>query len=113
MESLAHRGGAAPSRPRVRLLEPAVAASIGAVEQTTLGMLKEEGEAPLDALAERVASELYREELRQGGWVVDLGLVGSELFIPEIIRSLKARDGVLWRIITDSDRKHGLLSDFR
>lgn len=31
-------------------------------------------------LVERLAAELYREELRAGGWLLDLGLWGTRLY---------------------------------
>jgi len=83
------------------------------VEGVTLEVLKESGETRLDLLAERVASGLYREELRDGAWAVDLGLLGSGLFIPDVMRSLKAYDGILWQIVDGSGKKDGVLSDLR
>jgi hypothetical protein len=53
---------------------------------------------PLDTLAERVASELYREELRQGAQNLDIGLFGSRLFLGDVIREIEARNGTLWQI---------------
>lgn len=97
---------------RVRLREHAGESRLTRVERATLEVLKEKGETRLDLLAERVASELYREELRNGAWAVDLGLIGSGLFIPDIVRSVMARNGILWQIVDDSGTtKDGLLSD--
>ena len=70
------------------------------VERATVRVLKETRETPLETLVERVADELYREELRNGAWLVDLGLFGSRLFVPDVLRSLKAYNGSLWQIIT-------------
>jgi hypothetical protein len=53
---------------------------------------------PLGSLVERVASELYNEELRHGAWVLDIGLFGSSLFVPDVVSEIEARNGTLWRI---------------
>ena len=83
---------------RVQLLDDSTSPATP-VERATLRVLKETGETRLEPLVERVADELYREELRNGAWLVDLGLVGSRLFVPDVLRSLKAYNGSLWRII--------------
>ena len=82
---------------RVRLLDDPTGPATR-VERAALRVLKETGEAPLVTVVERVADELYREELRDGAWLVDLGLFGSRLFVPDVLRSLKAYDGRLWQI---------------
>ena len=71
------------------------------VEQLVLTMLASEGAITLDTLAERVASELYREELRQGAQTLDIGLFGSRLFLGDVIREIEARNGTLWQIEND------------
>jgi hypothetical protein len=68
------------------------------VEQLALSVLASQGAIPLDTLAERVASELYREELRNGAGVLDIGLFGSRVFTSDVVRELEAGDGVLWEI---------------
>lgn len=68
------------------------------VEQLAVSALAAKGAIPLDTLAERVASELYREELRNGAGVLDLGLFGSRFFTRDVVRELKAGDGILWEI---------------
>jgi hypothetical protein len=61
----------------------------------------EAGPVPFTALVQRVADELYAEELRQGGAVVDIGLFGSRLFNRDVMQELDAANGILWEI------KHG------
>jgi hypothetical protein len=102
-----------PGGLRVRLRENAAGSPLTRVEGATLEILKESGETRLDLLAGRVASELYHEELRNGAWAVDLGLLGSGLFIPAVMRSLKAYNGILWQIVDGSGNKDGVLSDLR
>jgi hypothetical protein len=68
------------------------------VEQLAVSVLASQGAIPLDTLAERVASELYREELRNGAQSLDIGLFGSRLFLGDVIREIEARNGTLWEI---------------
>jgi hypothetical protein len=72
------------------------------VEQLAVSVLVSKGAISLDALAERVASELYREELRQGAGVLDIGLFGSRFFTRDVICELEAGDGILWEIKEES-----------
>ena len=41
---------------------------------------------------------LYRKELRDGGWLLDLGLFGSGLFVADAKRELRAGRDVIWEI---------------
>jgi hypothetical protein len=68
------------------------------VEQLTVSVLSSKGTMSLRTLAERVASELYHQELRNGAQVLDIGLFGSRLFLPDVISEIEARNGTLWRI---------------
>jgi len=85
-------------RPIIVRLEPGSRQPQTRVEQLTVSMLASKGAIPLDTLAERVASELYREELRQGAQTLDIGLFGSRLFLGDVIREIEARNGTLWQI---------------
>lgn len=38
--------------------------------------------------------------LRSGGWAVDIGIFGTNLFVPHVTRELEAGDGALWRLET-------------
>lgn len=97
---------------RVRLIaNPARPAT--RIERASLAVLSESSEASFEALVARVAAELYREEIRRGAWAVDLGLLGSRLFVPDVVRSLDRYNGVLWEILPNPENKDGLLSDLR
>jgi hypothetical protein len=60
--------------------------------------LKRKGAISLDRLVEQVAFDLYREELRAGGWILDLGVFGSAPFVSDAARELEAGHGILWEI---------------
>jgi hypothetical protein len=54
--------------------------------QTRFGNLAVSGDKdqiPLSELAEQLAEDLYRNELRYGGWAIDVGLLGSNLFVDD------------------------------
>ena len=68
------------------------------VEQLAVSMLTSTGAMPLHTLTERVASELYRQELVKGAQVLDIGLFGSRLFKDEVVREIESADGILWKI---------------
>jgi len=36
--------------------------------------------------------------LCKGAWVLDIGLFGSKLFVPDVIGEIEARNGTLWQI---------------
>jgi hypothetical protein len=79
-------------------LEPCSRQPETPVERVTVSVLAGTGAMPLDRLVERVASELYREELHSGASVLDIGLFGSRLFVSDVIGEIEARNGTLWRI---------------
>lgn len=68
------------------------------VEQLAVSVLTSKGAMPLHTLAGQVAAELYRQELRKGAQVLDIGLFGSRLFLRDVINEIEARNGTLWRI---------------
>jgi hypothetical protein len=53
---------------------------------------------PLHLLVERVVAELYDEELHYGAWILDIGLLGKRLFVPDVVREVEAGKGILWKI---------------
>lgn len=63
--------------------------------QITLARLSGKEEVPLRELAERLAEKLYRDELRHGGWAVDLGLLGPKVFSGAALHEIEAGNGVL------------------
>jgi hypothetical protein len=68
------------------------------IEQRLVSALKKTGSVSIAGLVNAVAAGLYAEELRNGAAALDIGLFGSRLFHSDIIRALKAEDGVLWEI---------------
>ena len=69
------------------------------VEQIAAAILSDKDHIPLIELAEQLAERLYRDELRYGGWAVDVGLLGSSAFVADVLQELQAGDGDLWRIV--------------
>jgi hypothetical protein len=82
----------------VRLIEPVDQPVITPIEKLALSNLRREGVIPFRLLVERVATELYQAELRKGAWLLDIGLLGSKLFVPAVIGEIEARNGTLWQI---------------
>lgn len=82
----------------VRLLEPLRRSPTSPVEQLAVNILRQEGSISFELLVEYVVSDLYREELDRGAWTLDIGLLGKGLFVPDVVRGLKAGDGILWQI---------------
>lgn len=68
-------------------------------EQIAVTVLVREEQVPLTELATLLAEALYRDELRNGGWVADLGLLGSSAFVGDALHEIKAGDGCLWNIV--------------
>ena len=113
LASLIHagrRGGAAgavaqrpePDARRVRLVADPLRSPITPLERFAVQTLTREGAMVFDALVERLARLLYRDALRHGAWVVDLGFFGGNLFVRDVARDLVAGAGVLWEIETPS-----------
>jgi len=82
----------------VRLVEPAPRLPLTPFERLVVATLTREGAMRFSTLVELVALDFYLDELRHGAWILDIGVFGSKLFIPEVARELKAGDGVLWEI---------------
>lgn len=68
------------------------------IEKFVVAALKDQGPTSLGTLIERVARQIYLDEIRNGAWALDIGLHGSGLFIREVAEELKAGDGTLWEI---------------
>jgi hypothetical protein len=68
------------------------------MERRLSAVLKAVGPVSVAGLVKRVAAELYRDELRKGAGVLDIGLLGDRLFNRDILQELKAGDGILWEI---------------
>ena len=83
---------------KVRLRQSTNRRRATAAESVVVEALSHAEEMPLETLVALVAEALYHEELRGGAWVMDLGLLGSGLFVAEARRTLQAGDGELWDI---------------
>jgi hypothetical protein len=68
------------------------------IEQRVSSRLTRSRRVAFSALVNEIAAELYTDELRNGAGVLDLGLFGSRLFSGDVMRELKAGDGILWEI---------------
>jgi hypothetical protein len=73
------------------------------VEHIAAAMLSHKDQIPLSELVEQLAETLYRDELRYGGWAVDVGLVGSSVFVADALQELRAGDGDLWKISEEDE----------
>jgi hypothetical protein len=52
----------------------------------------------LSALIEQVAQDLYSEEIAMGGGILDIGLLGPDVFARDVAAVLNAGNGILWFI---------------
>ena len=68
------------------------------VERIAAAMLSDKEQIPSSELAEQLAESLYRDELRHGGWAVDVGMLGPNVFIADALQDLQSGDGDLGKI---------------
>jgi hypothetical protein len=68
------------------------------IQQALVAALKEAGSSSLAVLVKRVSGELYRDELRNGAAVLDIGLFGDRLFNRDVVEELRAGNGIFWEI---------------
>jgi hypothetical protein len=88
----------------VQLIDPPRRSPATPIEERLAAALKKSGrEVSVANLVKGVAADLYTEELRKGAGVLDIGLLGDRLFNADIIRELKAGDGILWEIKPDQE----------
>jgi len=92
------RGVGAAADHRVRLLGTPLRPPATLAERQAAALLTREGPMPLSRLVDRVARDLYREELRHGGGAAEIGLIGSTLFLSDARQAVDAADHVLWTI---------------
>ena len=85
----------------VRLIETPGRYPATPIEHQLVAALRETGPVAVASLVKRVAADLYAEELRKGASVLDIGLYGDRLFNQDVVRELKAADGILWEIKRD------------
>jgi hypothetical protein len=47
---------------------------------------------------DQVARKYYKEEIRNGAWALDLGLLGPMLFVRQVLHDLESGEGALWQV---------------
>ena len=82
----------------VRLIDSPRRVPATPIEQRLISTLRETESISFATLVNAVSADLYAEELRTGAGALDIGLFGSRLFNGDVIRELKAGDGILWKI---------------
>ena len=92
------RREAAADDARVRLLDDPCRAPRTPSERRAVSMLAREGTQPLARLVDRVARDLYRDELHRAGWTTEIGCVSSAAFRDDAERTIEAAAGALWTI---------------
>ena len=88
--------------PNVRLIKPSPRQPETAVERLAMVALGHGAATSLSSLINRVARDLYREELAAGAAILDLGLFGPELFVNDVALELQAANGILWQFDTST-----------
>jgi hypothetical protein len=88
--------------PSVRLLDEPSREPASAAERWALRVLARNGDLSLQRLVDHIARELYREEMRRGGWAADIGFAGSALFRADAEHVVEGAADSLWTI----DRQH-------
>jgi hypothetical protein len=89
-------GKLASTNIRVRRLDAPLRSPTTPLERRVLAAIAIEGALPLDVLVDRIAGDLYRDELRHGGWVAEIGFVGRALFRSDVQRAIEGAAGILW-----------------
>jgi hypothetical protein len=80
----------------VRLLTAPARRPQTQIERLLVDTLAVKGPMSQSALVSLAALAMYREELANGGSLVDLGFFGERLFVGDVTRALEAGRGVLW-----------------
>lgn len=83
---------------RVQLIQSPARTAERPVERMIVDLLDCEGPMNCAEIVERVAKQIYRDELRCGAAVLDVGLFGAKLFESEVVAALKTGVGVLWTV---------------
>jgi hypothetical protein len=90
----------------VRLLADAQRSPVRPEECLIAGALAGNEPRTVDELVAGISRLLYREEWRRGGWAVDLGIFGSDLFAADVTHALEAGNGHLWTITESPKTGH-------
>jgi hypothetical protein len=84
-------------------ITPATRSAKTKTERIVLQLLDESGAMDYGDLVSQLSSFLYTQEVKIGGWALDLGIFGASLFVSEARHELELGNGILWEI--DSPRK--------
>jgi len=87
-----------PPDPNVRPIKPSLRQPATDIERLAVAALRQGSTTSLSSLVNRVARELYNEEVARGAGVLDIGLFGPKLFINDVAFELRAGNGILWDI---------------
>jgi len=97
-DTVAEARSARASQGIVRLLAEPRRVPATPEEECAVAFLAREGPQALHRLVDRMARDAYRDEVRRGGWAVDIGVLGSAPFRSEASRAVAAGAGFLWII---------------
>jgi hypothetical protein len=80
-------------------------------ERFVLQLLDARNAIAYNELLSRLSSFLYKQELKIGGWALDIGVFGASLFVSEACRELELGKQILWDIDFRRKDSDGLLSN--
>ena len=80
-------------------------------EKFILHLLDRSGPIGYEDLVSRLSSFLYQQEVKIGGWALDIGVFGASLFVSEARRELESGKGILWEIDSPREDTNELLSN--
>jgi hypothetical protein len=81
---------------RVQLINSSVRIAPTSPERLILNLLDREGPKNCTEIVDRVAKQIFCDELCHGAAAIDIGLFGARLFEAEVATALKTGVGVLW-----------------
>lgn len=82
----------------VRLFDAPSRSPATPIEMRVDAVLRQSGPVSVGKLVKKVAADLYIDELHSGAGVLDIGLFGDRLFERDVLREVKAANGILWKI---------------
>lgn len=80
-------------------------------EKFVLQLLADSGAVGYDDVVARLSAFLYKQEVKIGGWALDIGVFGASLFVSEARRELESGKGIFWEIDSAREDSDGLLSN--
>jgi hypothetical protein len=81
---------------RVQPFDASVRKAATPLERMILDLLDREGPKNFTEIVNRIAKQIYRDELCHGAAVIDIGLLGTKLFEAEVVAALNRGVGVWW-----------------